>query len=471
MMKKSFKKKQTLLRYWTTRYFVTLLTGLLIVSIISLIWIRQSNFNQRVENMGNMAELVAYQVSGEQFERPVQLPKNQPIEPFGEHYLYQVDEDGEILYRSSTTAPLLSFSQSFLEGEKRFERFSTNDKSYIAVTREIQIKGELSGYVVVLEEEFGFFRWRDEYSFMLVLIGVVSLFGWGVVYGLTRTLSNPIRQVAEASKSIAKGQYEVDLPTEKPQQEVNELIQSFQTMAHRLEKLEKLRNELLAGVTHELKTPITSISGLLQAVKDGVVTDKEKDIFLKDALDETERMKIMVSDLLELNSFATSDVPLALQTVPFFEELENFVYSFMKANGANVQFELKKIGEDALVSIDVNRLKQVIANILVNALAAIPDTNGQVRVCLKTNKGKALIFVEDNGKGIPEDDQHFIFERFYRGLNQKYKYRGMGIGLYFSRILMQAMKGSVDLLESNPGRTIFIIQLPMIDTLEDRKSQ
>ncbi|OYD06765.1 histidine kinase dimerization/phospho-acceptor domain-containing protein [Paludifilum halophilum] len=139
------------------------------------------------------------------------------------------------------------------------------------------------------------------------------------MYFLTKTLSRPVVQVAKAAKQIEEGNYEISLPPEKPQREVNDLVQSFQTMADRLEHLEKLRTELLAGVTHELKTSVTSISGLLRAVKDGVVSNKEADSFVETALEETERLQTMVTDLLELNSFSAKGVPLEVDTHSFYE--------------------------------------------------------------------------------------------------------------------------------------------------------
>lgn len=463
-MREHKKQKKTLLRYWTTRYFITLLVGLLIVSAISLIWIWKSSFNQRVENMENMAQIIAYQASGNGSSRDMMhQPEERPMVPFGEHYIYQLDKNGEIMYRSSSSAPSFTFPSSFLEDENRYTQFDTDDKSYIAVVKEVTDDQKLLGYIVLFEEKIAFFQWRNDYGFMLILIGIVAIFGWGVVYGLTRNLSDPIIQVAEASKSIAKGQYEVTLPAEKSQLEVNELIESFQTMATRLRNLEKLRSELLAGVTHELKTPVTSISGLLQAVQDGTVTGEEAEIFLENAFEETERMKVMVSDLLELNSFSASDVPLKLYHVSFYKEVESFINSFVRANYPTVNFRLAKKGEDVLISVDINRLKQVITNVINNAMTAVSKQDAKLQVHLQTDCNHASIIITDNGKGIPEEEQPFIFEKFFRGENKKYKQRGLGIGLYFSKVLMQAMGGYIKLLKSVPGETTFLVELPVYE--------
>ncbi|WP_169713755.1 sensor histidine kinase [Paludifilum halophilum] len=119
-----------------------------------------------------------------------------------------------------------------------------------------------------------------------------------------------------------------------------------------------------------------------------------------------------------------------------------------------------KEAPDTRVKIDLQRFQQIITNLLTNALAAIPKEDGRIDVRLKQSEEKVFLWVEDNGKGISEKDKPFIFERFFRGENKKYKNRGLGIGLAFSKMLAHAMEGDLTLLESRPGRTVFCVCLP-----------
>src|SRR5690625_4132328 len=127
--------------------------------------------------------------------------------------------------------------------------------------------------------------------------------------------------MAQAAEQIKEGNYQITLKEEDVQElEVYELIHAFKEMSQRLEQLETLRTELLAGVTHELKTPVTSISGLIQAVNDDVVEGEEAKEFIEISLKETTKMKKMVEDLLAFNSFAANAVPLSMKKYKRSEE-------------------------------------------------------------------------------------------------------------------------------------------------------
>ena len=139
-------------------------------------------------------------------------------------------------------------------------------------------------------------------------MGSLAFLGLAVIYLLTRKLSKPIKEVAEAAKQIVEGNYDIHLEKGIKEKEVYELTRSFKEMSERLQQLELMRAELLAGVTHELKTPIASIDGLIQAVKDEVVTGEEAKEFLEISLKETNRLQKMVEDLLDFNYFAVGAI-------------------------------------------------------------------------------------------------------------------------------------------------------------------
>lgn len=140
----------------------------------------------------------------------------------------------------------------------------------------------------------------------------LAVLGWVTIHLLTRKLVSPIRDVAEAAHEIRQGNYDVTLSTDVKEQEIYELTTSFKEMSERLKTLEHSRSYMLAGLTHELKTPVTSIKGLLHALQQGVVEKEEAGEFMEAALKETNRLEHMVADLLDYNAIAAGVIPPGL---------------------------------------------------------------------------------------------------------------------------------------------------------------
>ncbi|MBR8644395.1 HAMP domain-containing protein [[Brevibacterium] frigoritolerans] len=141
------------------------------------------------------------------------------------------------------------------------------------------------------------------------------ILGTGVIYFLSRQISRPIQDVANAAVQVREGNYDIHFKEEEEikEEEIYELIESFKEMTNRLKVMEKLQAELLAGVTHDLKTPVTSISGLIQAVKDDVVKGEQSKEFLDISLKETQRLQGMIEDLLNYNAISAGAFKIRVQ--------------------------------------------------------------------------------------------------------------------------------------------------------------
>ncbi|MCR6109151.1 HAMP domain-containing histidine kinase [Bacillus sp. A301a_S52] len=455
--------KQSLLKYWTTRYVAAICIGLAVITLFSVLWIRHSAYVQKVDNLQMAAGMIAQQLSEEGEVVPLPPPVNIP-RPHLQHYVYELDIDGNVL-SSSTASPNLLFDDEFIDTTERvhiLEDAGTGEQ-YMTVKEPITDENTTTGWVAISElNRPPTIEDRHEYGLLAVMIVSLGFIGWGAMYLLTKKLSKPIVQVADAAKHIQAGRYDVNLPSNLPQREMNELIQSFKKMAERLDQLESLRTQLLAGVTHELKTPVTSISGLLQAIQDGVVSENEAATFIRTALGESERLKTMISDLVEFNSFAVHDVPVKSRLFSLNDSISTIVRRFnMTQTNPALTIVLHQAEEDVLIEVDEIRLQQILSNILANSISAVGKEDGFISLTVETTAHShfAYVYVEDNGEGIAVTDQPFVFERFYRGENKKYKERGFGIGLPLSQVLAEAMGGQLTLVESRPGKTVFLLKL------------
>ncbi|WP_010290483.1 sensor histidine kinase [Kurthia massiliensis] len=478
-------KRVPLARYWTMRYLAALIVGLLIVAFISVTWLKHNTLMNRVDMLEVMADEMASSISfslTNPHEAPGIFRERTPLSNLGINpKIYIVDEKGSILSsnepknmprQNDDMKPMLPNSpvalytdhipKKLMTSKEDIIQFVVSDggEEYYAVRKTITDSDEkIVGYVIVMESKKILAHVDQEYTQLAIIILSLACIGTLAIYLLSRRLSKPIKDVAKAAQQIKDGNYDVALSMDVKEQEVYELLDSFHEMASRLKQLEATRTELLAGVTHELKTPVTAISGLLQAVKDDVVSGDEEKAFVKMALSETTKLKTMVGDLLAFNSFAVNAIPVNIQAYDINHYVkESIMLWSMSQQDDNVQVETELLQTTQLLPLDGVRFQQILTNLLTNAKQAM-DGAGRINVTLIDDPQFIRMRVTDEGKGIPEAEQPFIFERFYRGENKKYAVRGLGLGLALSKMMAQSLKGDLKLVKSNETGTTFEVSL------------
>jgi signal transduction histidine kinase len=376
--------------------------------------------------------------------------------------LFITNSEGRIIY-SRPGLPPVELIQSITipaaqeEGVQKLNT-STEAEWYI-VKQAIKSGNNVIGSIYVIYPLTDISRNPEEIQFLILMLGGLGLLGWLIIYSLTRKLAKPIKEVADAAKQIVAGNYDLALNNNVREQEIFELIESFKNMSEQLRQLEVLRTELLAGVTHELKTPVTSISGLIQAVKDGVVNGEEAREFLEICTIETARLQKMVEDLLDFNSFITGDIKVEKQSYNINKLVQEITHQWMIVQEDNIITLNTRVPEqDIIANTDAMRLQQILFNLLNNAKQAL-IYSGNIEVILYHQDNEIRIDVRDNGPGILPEEQEFIFERFFRGKDKKVKVHGLGLGLSFSRIIAKALGGDLILKSSSTEGSAFTVIL------------
>lgn len=236
-----------------------------------------------------------------------------------------------------------------------------------------------------------------------------------------------------------------------------------------IRKLERMRSEFVANVSHELKTPIAAVKGFAETLLNGSVQDQATtESFLQIIYDESERLNRLIGDILELSKIETKQEPL--QPVPI--QMDSFLHSIVEmmmpqAKGKQISIELET-PTDIYIEGDEDKLRQVFLNLLSNAINYTPE-HGSVHVSLKT-KGEQdgdydhiVVSVKDTGIGIPRKDLPRIFERFYRV--DKARSRGSGgtgLGLSIVKHLVELHRGSIRVESALGYGSIFTVELPVI---------
>ncbi|MCA1716914.1 MAG: HAMP domain-containing protein, partial [Actinobacteria bacterium] len=267
------------------------------------------------------------------------------------------------------------------------------------------------------------------------------------------------RRMLAATRRVSAGRYGERVPLQEPD-ELGELSEGFNAMAAALEAGERRRREFIADVSHELKTPISTLEGYAEGLIDGVVEPSEEAYGLMYA--EAERMRRLVDDLRQLSRAEAGQLPLALASVPARGMVARAVEVMMPLF-AEKGVELGSKADEGLppVSADPDRLVQVLTNLLGNALRHTP-AGGRVAVSVKAREEGLTFVVEDTGMGVAPEHLPRVFERFYRVEKSRSREGGgSGLGLTISRALVEAMGGRMWAGSAGPGKgATFAFSLP-----------
>ena len=292
------------------------------------------------------------------------------------------------------------------------------------------------------------------------LIGVAAALVLG--FAFSQSVAAPLRNIARAARSVARGNYRQRVPATGPS-EVRDLASNFNRMTGEVQRSQQTLRDFLANISHELKTPLTSIRGFSEAMLDGTIDDPDGiQRSAKIISDESNRVLRLVQELLDLSRIESGQVSMEQETIDLHELFDHVSEVFaLRAEEGEVGFEFAVNGT-ASITGDFDRLEQVMNNLLDNALRYTPP-GGRVRVaCRDLQPGTLQVTVSDTGPGIPAADLPHLFERFYRskasenGATRK----GYGLGLAITREIVRAHGGEI-WATSEPGQgTTFVFTLP-----------
>ncbi len=301
-------------------------------------------------------------------------------------------------------------------------------------------------------------------SQMVLTAGIISLaiaFLIGII--LSRRLSGPILTITEASIFIAKGQKQVIVPTNTGIEEINQLGKTFNDMSGKVEANEERMREFVANVSHELRSPLTSIKGFVEALLDNKgKTPEAQKRFLTIIHHETDRLSKLVNDLLVL-SRSEELVPLILEDIELKGFIEDVLIGFhTRAEENSINLNVISKGNPIFLNNDLYSLKQIIVNLVDNALKYSP-LGGTISISLKESAEMISISISDSGSGIPERDLPYIWDRFYRVDKARSRETGgTGLGLAIVKQLTEKNGGHVE-VESVLGKgSIFSIRFPKL---------
>ncbi|PSQ97115.1 MAG: two-component sensor histidine kinase [Bacteroidetes bacterium SW_9_63_38] len=353
-------------------------------------------------------------------------------------------------------------------------RHGNAEKPFSAARIELMGEDNYYLYVILGSEQYASVAGMIEDSYIirggLVGLGLVVVVVAGLGLLLFRRLTQRLRRVQHAVMAFEQGDYEQRIDA-RSSDEIGQLATSFNRMAdtlvdtmEELRQADRMRRELVANVSHDLRSPLASIQGYLETVhmKDGDLAPEERQRYVKTALRNTRRLNDLVSELFELSKLETKQVEPTLEPFPIPELAQDVVMQYepqADEQGIDLRAELPE--QHARVRADIGLVERALSNLIDNAIHYTPD-GGTVCVRLVNEDENVCVEVRDTGPGIPEDELPHIFERFYRvDKSRDRDSGGAGLGLAIANTILDLHDQSLK-VESTVGEgTTFRFRLPV----------
>lgn len=291
----------------------------------------------------------------------------------------------------------------------------------------------------------------------------VALAAMLAVYLISERIIGPLKHISSAAKAFGMGQYDVRVPV-RGQDEVAELALAFNHMASSIADNEEQRRNFLANVSHDLRTPMTTISGFIDGILEGAIPPEKQEYYLNIVAQEVRRLSRLVGTLLDITRIQAGDRKFTMTTFSICEMARQILISFeqkIEAKHLDVSFECE--ADEMYVLADHDAIYQILYNICDNAVKFSRE-GGVYRIRILARQKKIFTSVYNEGIGIPEAELPHIFDRFYksdksRGLDKT----GVGLGLYIAKAILDAHKEEIWVKSRYNEYCEFIFTLPEAD--------
>lgn len=301
---------------------------------------------------------------------------------------------------------------------------------------------------------------KNQFIYVTMLVIILSLI---VSYFVSRKISSGVIKINREAKKLSKGNFDVKFDTDQPILELSELAETLEYTKDELSKTENLRRELLANVSHDLKTPLTMIKAYAEMVRD--VTYKDDTKRTKDLniiIEETDRLNVLVNDILELSKIQSGTQKLTIEQF----DLEKFVKNIIKRYdimSENKKYKFKvSINKNIIVSADRKRIEQVMYNLINNAINYTGDDKKIIISALEL-ENTVRIEVKDTGKGIDKEELENIWDKYYKiDKTHSREQVGSGVGLSIVKNILINHNCNYGVESIKGNGTTFYFELPKV---------
>ena len=369
----------------------------------------------------------------------------------------------EHLYRQ-----LDNITLSMLTASGKIDQFSSLSGFYpeerYVVAKPINSSGQLIGYAFVTSEALsltGVFRTFIGVALSVAFAVISIAMLMSLIY--SKKMAEPLDEMALAADKFAHGDFSVRVTnSDNRDDEIGSLLNSFNYMADNLEKAEQRRTELIANISHELRTPMTTIAGFADGIIDGTIPREQEEKYLHKISDETRRLSRLTRNMLNLAQAQSNAVDISRRTK--FDITELLLKTLLSFEGRASEKSLDvdpQLPEDPMIVFaDSDSITQVVYNLLDNAVK-FAQVGSTITLRLYKKNSKAYISISDRGEIIPPDDLPYIFDRFHKSdRSRSLDKDGVGLGLHLVKTIIDS-HGEDIAVTSRDGVTTFVFTLPL----------
>lgn len=304
---------------------------------------------------------------------------------------------------------------------------------------------------------------NTNYYTMLICLFFTLIF----LITIYHNVQKPLRTVSIAVDEYGKGNLSYRIKKYR-NDEIGRLAASLNYMAGRLDELEQSERAFVANVSHDFRSPLTSIRGYLEAILDGTIPPENQEKYLKIVISETERLTKLTNNILSLNNMESRKNHLNLSSFDINEKIKKTLDTFEgTCKNKGIKFELEFVEQQINVIADMDKITQVLYNLIDNAIK-FSHNNSTIHIRVSERGEKAFVSIKDTGIGIPKDSIDKIWERFYKtDLSRGKDKKGTGLGLSIVKEIIKAHEENIDVISTEGAGTefIFSIKRDIPDTL------
>lgn len=451
--------------------------GFILISTLTSRLVLSFMTERVAENLYREANIISRNYAQEYYRENVSLEDLQAhleiLDSYLDCQIWIMNRNGEILVNSrnpveDTAHPerieafdATDFGNQYAMTGDFYSYFPTEQLSvYAPITRNYQ----LIGYVVLHEP-------TDEIAATGYGILNISYITWGILTGIAFLLFlliallivHPIRRIAKVAGKYAGGDFDQKKVEIRQSSEIGYLSASLNYMADEMNTLEEDQRKFISNVSHDFRSPLTSIKGYIEAMLDGTIPPEMQEKYLRTILFETERLTKLTTGILELNKYGAHG--RTILDVSVFDVNSIIKHTLQTFEGTciekRISFEVILTGKELMVSADMTKIQQVIYNLIDNAIK-FSHHDSVITIETTVKNEKVFVSIKDRGVGIPKESLSKIWERFYKSDSSRGRdKKGTGLGLSIVKEIISAHNENINVISTEGVGTEFIFTLPL----------